>query len=431
MATVILERVAKRFSGEEWAVDHVSLIVEHGEFLVLVGPSGCGKSTTLRLIAGLEACSSGTIRIGDRVVNHVVPKDRDVAMVFQNYALYPHMTVYDNLSFGLRLRYGGGRLARGLRRLFQPGRAAQLRQLRGGIDQQVRQTAVRLGIDHLLDRKPHQLSGGERQRVALGRAIVRNPAAFLFDEPLSNLDAKLRQNMRVELKRLHRQMQATMIYVTHDQVEAMTLGDRVAVMNRGRIHQVATPMEVYRNPADLFVARFIGSVPINLVTGTAIRRDGRLEFESRSRDFRVTCELQANPQGIGSQPVDVILGFRAEDVRLTDRSDEGEPSDARLQVVAVEQLGDSAHVYLQRPENSASGSGGHEFTSAVVRDELPEAVGETGVWIARVAAGVSWREGQILHLRLDRSRLLWFDPASGRNLLREKIDESERSIANC
>lgn len=429
MATVILEKVAKRFSGDEWAVDHVSLVVKDGEFLVLVGPSGCGKSTTLRLIAGLEACTSGTIRIGDHVVNDVVPKDRDVAMVFQNYALYPHMTVYDNLAFGLRLRYGGGRLARGLRRLFQPGRAVQLEQLRGGIDQQVRQTAVRLGIDHLLDRKPHQLSGGERQRVALGRAIVRNPAAFLFDEPLSNLDAKLRQNMRVELKRLHRQMQATMVYVTHDQVEAMTLGDRVAVMNQGRIHQVATPLEVYRHPADLFVARFIGSVPINLVNGMASRRDGQLEFESE--DFRLTCVEEPIPEGIGSQPMPVILGFRAEDVTLTDRADEGLPSIARLQVVAMEQLGDSAHVYLQRPEKQAAVAGGRDFGSMIDRVEPDEATEETSVWIARVPSGESWREGQVLHLQLDRSRLLWFDPTTGRNLLREKIDESERSIANC
>ena len=239
MAKVLLDRVTKKYSAGNdaksgtLAVDDISLEIEDREFLVLVGPSGCGKSTTLRLIAGLETCTSGEVRIGEQVVDNgsavVAPKDRDIAMVFQNYALYPHMSVYKNLSFGLTLRYGGGIVARGLRKLFQPRRSAELSALRRGIDHQVRQTAARLGISKLLNRKPHQLSGGERQRVALGRAIVREPAAFLFDEPLSNLDAKLRQQMRVELKRLHHELKTTMIYVTHDQVEAMTLGDRVAV----------------------------------------------------------------------------------------------------------------------------------------------------------------------------------------------------------
>ena len=256
MAEVVIQNAVKKFSSESIAVDDVSLTVADKEFLVLVGPSGCGKSTTLRLVAGLETLTEGEIRIGGRVVNDVSPKDRDIAMVFQNYALYPHMSVYKNMAFGLQLRFGGGIVNRGLMRLFRPQRAAELSALRQGIDERVRQAAKRLEIEHLLNRKPHELSGGERQRVALGRAIVREPAAFLFDEPLSNLDAKLRQQMRVELKRLHHELNATMIYVTHDQIEAMTLGDRVAVMKDGKIQQVAPPMEIYREPANLFVARF-------------------------------------------------------------------------------------------------------------------------------------------------------------------------------
>ena len=301
MATVDLERLTKRFPDGTLAVNDVSLKVVDREFLVLVGPSGCGKSTTLRMIAGLETNTDGVIRIGGRVVNDVVPKDRDIAMVFQNYALYPHMSVYKNLSFGLSLRYGGGVLARGVRRLFQPHRAKELAQLRGGIDQQVRQTAKRLGIEDLLDRKPHQLSGGERQRVALGRAIVRNPAAFLFDEPLSNLDAKLRQKMRVELKRLHRDLNATMIYVTHDQVEAMTLGDRVAVMNQGEILQVGRPLEIYQQPANLFVARFIGSVPINLQAGVVRREQNAIVFSGGAIYFEfVTTNERMTNQVLGN-----------------------------------------------------------------------------------------------------------------------------------
>ena len=241
MADVSLHGVTKRFSKDVVAVNHINLDIADGEFLVLVGPSGCGKSTTLRMIAGLEFADEGEIRIGGRVVNQVPPKDRDIAMVFQNYALYPHLSVFKNLSFGLELRFGGGVFTRGIRRLIRPAHAAELGQLRKDIPHRVRRAAERLNISHLLNRKPHELSGGERQRVALGRAIVRNPAAFLFDEPLSNLDAQLRAEMRVELKRLHNELDSTMIHVTHDQVEAMTLGDRVAVMDRGEIVQLGKP----------------------------------------------------------------------------------------------------------------------------------------------------------------------------------------------
>ena len=337
MAGVSLEQIFKQFPDGNVAVDHVDLEVQDHEFLVLVGPSGCGKSSTLRMIAGLDAPTSGQITIGDRIVNDVAPKDRDIAMVFQSYALYPHMSVYKNMAFGLLLRYGGGVLSRGLRSIFKPRKSAQLKRLRSGVDHQVRQTADRLAISHLLDRKPYQLSGGERQRVALGRAIVRDPAVFLFDEPLSNLDAKLRQQMRVELKRIHGDLKTTMIYVTHDQVEAMTLGDRIAVMRDGRVLQIGKPLDVYRRPANLFVAKFIGNTPTNIVSA-AIEKEsdaGGDSFELRD-SFKLTVGGQAFKMQLSKLGADlgqhlgqwisdshkslpVLVGFRAENGRLKRR----------------------------------------------------------------------------------------------------------------
>lgn len=279
MARVFLEGVSKQYSPEQRAVTELTLEVADREFLVLVGPSGCGKTTTLRMIAGLESISSGRILIGDREVQQVPPKDRDIAMVFQNYALYPHMSVYKNMSFGLELRNGGGWISRLWRRIRQPEVARRLEERRREIPQKVQAAAESLGIEKLLQRKPHQLSGGERQRVALGRSIVREPAAFLFDEPLSNLDARLRAEMRGELRRLHRQLQTTMIYVTHDQVEALTLGDRVAVMRGGQLLQVGPPMEVYDEPVDTFVASFLGSPGMNLLDGWLSRQADGWLFE--------------------------------------------------------------------------------------------------------------------------------------------------------
>jgi multiple sugar transport system ATP-binding protein len=246
MPHVQLHDVSKTYARGQRAVDRIRLQVADGEFLVLVGPSGCGKSTLLRMIAGLEVISEGEIRIGERVVNDVPPRDRDIAMVFQNYALYPHMSVYDNLAFGLRRR----------------------KTPKPEVDRRVREVAKTLGLEGYLDRRPRELSGGERQRVALGRAMVRDPKVFLFDEPLSNLDAKLRVHMRAEIKRLHQRVRATMIYVTHDQVEAMTLGDRIAVLKQGVLQQVADPFTLYEKPANQFVAGFIGSPPINFFAAT-------------------------------------------------------------------------------------------------------------------------------------------------------------------
>src|SRR5438874_3564201 len=257
MAQVVLDKVSKVFPGGVKAVDAIDLGIRDQEFVVLVGPSGCGKSTTLRMVAGLEEISDGTIRIGNRVVNDVPPKDRDIAMVFQNYALYPHMTVYKNMAFGLKLR-------------GMPKKQ---------IDERVQDAAKILDIQHLLERKPKALSGGQRQRVAVGRAIVREPAAFLFDEPLSNLDAKLRVTTRAELKRLHQRLRTTTISVTHDQEEAMTLGDRIVAMKDGKIQQADTPLNVYTHPNNRFVAGFIGMPPMNFFDGAIKQIDGRLIFE--------------------------------------------------------------------------------------------------------------------------------------------------------
>jgi multiple sugar transport system ATP-binding protein len=323
VAEVILESVGKVYPGNIRAVKDVNLDIRNGEFLVLVGPSGCGKSTTLRMVAGLEDISEGTIKIGERVVNDLPPKDRDIAMVFQNYALYPHMTVYENMAFGLKLR-----------KFKKPD-----------IDERVKNAARLLGIEMLLERKPKALSGGQRQRVAVGRAIVREPAAFLFDEPLSNLDAKLRVETRAELKRLHKRLQTTTIYVTHDQEEAMTLGDRIVVMSEGLVQQVDTPLEIYERPVNRFVAGFLGTPPMNFIDGKLVRAEGKLRFEGEELSIVVpdfqTRELEAHVD----QPV--VLGMRPENLYQMDEHVSG--SDVQkltLQVDVVEPLGNTMDLYL-------------------------------------------------------------------------------------
>jgi len=294
VAAVQLERVRKAYGGKHIAVADATFEVGDSEFVVLVGPSGCGKSTLLRIIAGLESPTSGTVRIGGRIVNDVAPKDRDIAMVFQSYALYPHMTVAENLSFSLKLRG----------------------QSRAEIGRRVRESAEVLGLTELLQRRPRQLSGGQRQRVALGRALVRDPEVFLLDEPLSNLDAKLRLAMRTEIAKLHRRLGATMIYVTHDQIEAMTLGQRIVVLSGGEIQQIDAPMKVYERPANLFVAGFIGSPAMNFLRGRLVQQDG-LQLE-----LGFTRLHLGEPNGTGADlaslvGAEVVAGLRPEDLRLS------------------------------------------------------------------------------------------------------------------
>jgi len=329
MSQVLLRQLSKIYpaaskSPEFPAVRGIDLEIKSGEFMVLVGPSGCGKSTTLRMIAGLEEASGGTIAIDGRTVNDVLPKDRDIAMVFQNYALYPHMSVYENMSFGLKLR-----------KMPQPE-----------IDARVREAAALLGLDPYLDRKPKSLSGGQRQRVAVGRAIVRKPKVFLFDEPLSNLDAKMRVSMRTEISKLHARLGATMIYVTHDQVEAMTMGDRICVMRDGEIMQVADPLTLYRRPANAYVAGFIGSPPMNLIRGTLSDRAGAIHFvetvgpsvSAAPLDLALTGEVASRAAEARGQ--DILLGIRPEDISE-------QAGGIALPVDVAEPMGAETHVHLR------------------------------------------------------------------------------------
>jgi multiple sugar transport system ATP-binding protein len=313
MANVSIRQVHKRYDDFH-AVKGVSLEIKDKEFVVLVGPSGCGKTTTLRMVAGLESITEGQILIGNTVVNDLPPMDRDIAMVFQNYALYPHMSVYDNMAFGLKMRK------------FD----------KAEIRKRVEQAADILGIRDHLNRKPRQLSGGQRQRVALGRAIVRNPQVFLFDEPLSNLDAKLRVQMRVEIKKLHQRLATTSIYVTHDQVEAMTLGDRVVVMRDGLIQQVGEPLELYNNPANKYVAGFIGSPAMNFANVTIRENGGALFAEGPGLKVRVPAPVAGRMAGLKDQPA--TLGIRPEDLRM---ARDGDADDATFEAVVevAEQLG--------------------------------------------------------------------------------------------
>ncbi|MFC1806046.1 ABC transporter ATP-binding protein [Planctomycetota bacterium] len=366
MAEVIIEKVTKVYPGGVTAVREASLHIRDRELMVLVGPSGCGKSTTLRMVAGLEEITEGTIKIGERVVNDVPPKDRDIAMVFQNYALYPHMTVYNNMAFGLKLRK------------FK----------RAEIEQRVRDAAKILGIEELLHRKPKALSGGQRQRVAVGRAIVRKPAVFLFDEPLSNLDAKLRVEMRAELNKLHHRLETTMIYVTHDQVEAMTLGDRIAVMNDGELVQVAAPLEIYDRPADRFVAGFIGAPAMNFVDGQLEAGDGGVFIALDSGRLRMPESFHGALEGhVGGK---VIWGMRPEHITPVHAGEEI-PPDRVLEagVNVVEPLGDDMLLYLT--------VGGSDVVAKVDSHEHAE-VGET----------------MRIQVNVDRGHV--FDASTGENL---------------
>jgi multiple sugar transport system ATP-binding protein len=347
MAEVVLSNVTKIYPPDVKAVDNVSLTIDDREFVVLVGPSGCGKSTTLRMVAGLETISGGTIQIGERIVNGVAPKDRDIAMVFQNYALYPHMTVYKNMAFGLLLRRKYGMWDNPLGFIFAHGLWKKAREERKDIHRSVLEAADILGIRNLLERRPKALSGGQRQRVAVGRAIVRSPKAFLFDEPLSNLDAKLRIGMRAEIKRLHRQVQTTTIYVTHDQEEAMTLGDRVVVMKDGIIHQCASPFTVYDKPANRFVAGFVGTPPMNFLEGRIIREGDQLFFDEGDNRLRIPDKHKQKLAAFADQPI--TLGIRPE--VMTPASEAQPGMTLNVQVSVVEPLGDRQDVYIGTPRH--------------------------------------------------------------------------------
>jgi multiple sugar transport system ATP-binding protein len=338
MASVVLKDLTKEFK-EVIAVNNVNLEIKDKEFLVLVGPSGCGKTTALRMIAGLEEATGGEIHIGDRVVNDVSPKDRDIAMVFQNYALYPHMTVYDNMSFGLRLK----RLPSGALWPFNTKRAFSKQE----IEKRVKDAAQLLGLENLLLRKPKQLSGGQRQRVALGRAIVREPKVFLMDEPLSNLDAKLRVQTRAELKKLHRRLGITTVYVTHDQIEAMTMGDRIAVMNVGQVQQLDSPLNLYNHPANMFVAGFIGSPSMNFVPVDIVQDSGKLWADAGS--FKVELPPDQSNRARDHVGKSCIFGIRPEDIydKLLAglvKADTG--NTVKVCVDVVEPLGDDVEVHL-------------------------------------------------------------------------------------
>ena len=371
MARVVFDGVTKVYPGPVIAVDDLALEVADGEFLILVGPSGCGKSTALRMVAGLERISDGTIAIGDRVVNDVPPKDRDIAMVFQNYALYPHMTVEKNLGFGLRRR----------------------RTPREDVRRRVDEVSRMLGLDDLLRRRPGQLSGGQRQRVAMGRALVREPEVFLLDEPLSNLDAKLRVQMRSELKRLHDRIGVTTIYVTHDQVEAITLGERIAVLSGGVLQQVGPPQEVYDHPANVFVAGFIGSPPMNLLAGMAL--DGRVTVGE------VELEHAGAPDG------EVLVGIRPEGLRPVGAERAGPVFEVCVDV--VEPLGDE--VLVHGSVAAADGAPTTEADGAILAAESES--GRASV-VVRLPPEDRPATGSLLRVTPAPNALRLFDPSTGR-----------------
>ncbi|MGP3956659.1 ABC transporter ATP-binding protein [Nonomuraea sp. 3N208] len=394
MASIVLTNVDKVYAGGVKAVNGLNLEIKDGEFMVLVGPSGCGKSTALRMIAGLEDISGGEISIGEKVVNHLPPKDRDIAMVFQNYALYPHMTVEENLAFGLKLR----------------------KMPKAEIQKRVNDAAKMLGLEQYLKRKPAALSGGQRQRVAMGRAIVREPQAFLMDEPLSNLDAKLRVSMRASLNTLHERLGVTTVYVTHDQVEAMTLGDRVCVLRDGLLQQVDTPQNLFDKPVNLFVAGFMGSPSMNFVTAELVR-DGGAAVTFADIKLPIPDSTFSDKPGldqfIGKK---IILGIRPSD--FEDATSAGTHANgwATLPVKAevTEELGSEINVLflidappVEHKDTVAAADTGDEDESA-----LP-LVGDKSLWTARVNARSHVRPGQNIDLVVDTHNLHFFDPASG------------------
>ena len=394
MAGIVLDQVDKVYSGGVQAVSGLNLDIADGEFMVLVGPSGCGKSTALRMIAGLEDISGGTISIGDRVVNHLAPKQRDIAMVFQNYALYPHMTVAENLAFGLKLR----------------------KTPKSEISARVKRAAKMLGLEAYLNRKPAALSGGQRQRVAMGRAIVREPRAFLMDEPLSNLDAKLRVSMRAGLNQLHEQLNVTTVYVTHDQIEAMTLGDRVAVLRDGRLQQVDTPQRLFDHPVNLFVAGFIGSPAMNFATAELVRDEQGPAIRFAGLRLPVPEETLRARDGLERyMGRSLICGIRPSDFEDAELAN-ADWARVTTDVNVTEELGSEINVIFTLDAPPVE----HKDTTDLAADSneddteaaLPLATGKS-IWTARVNARSQARPGRRITLAIDTHRLHFFDPDSG------------------
>jgi len=386
MGAIEISNVGKVYPNGTRALEDVNITIDDGEFVVLVGPSGCGKTTLLRMVAGLEDITEGSIEIANKIVNEVAPKDRDIAMVFQNYALYPHMSVYDNMAFSLKLR----------------------KLPKDEIDSKVRDAAKTLEIDELLERKPKALSGGQRQRVAMGRAIVRNPQAFLMDEPLSNLDAKLRVQMRAELGQLHSQLQTTTLYVTHDQVEAMTMGDRVAVIRKGVLQQIDTPREIYLYPKNIFVAGFIGSPSMNFVYAT-VSQTGK-SFKIRIGDIEI--KTTTAPKTLTEfNDKEIVLGIRPEAFEDSVYAGKEYTEDFPVEISLLEQLGSDSYIHFYKDIKPVQ----TEAIEEILADEGEDisVLGTETKFIARINPNATVKEGKNIKLKIDPSKLHFFDPESG------------------
>ncbi|MDC2966674.1 sn-glycerol-3-phosphate ABC transporter ATP-binding protein UgpC [Acidimicrobiaceae bacterium] len=388
MGAIDIKSAGKIYPNGTRALEDVSITINDGEFVVLVGPSGCGKTTLLRMVAGLEDITEGEISIGDKTVNDVAPKDRDIAMVFQNYALYPHMSVFDNMAFSLKLR----------------------KLPKDEIDKKVKDAAKTLEISELLDRKPKALSGGQRQRVAMGRAIVRNPQAFLMDEPLSNLDAKLRVQMRAELGQLHTQLQTTTLYVTHDQVEAMTMGDRVAVIRKGELQQIDTPREIYLNPRNIFVAGFIGSPSMNFVYANIGVKNSSIQLSFGNDQIDYNGEKLDELKAFENK--EIVMGIRPEAFEDGNYANESEFSESiKVSVSLLEQLGSDSYIHFYKDIKPVQ----TEAIEEILADDGEDIsiLGDNTKFIARINPNSTVAEGEEIELKIDPSKLHFFNPDTG------------------
>jgi multiple sugar transport system ATP-binding protein len=392
VASVVFDGVTKVYTDGTKAVDDLNLEIADGEFMVLVGPSGCGKTTALRMVAGLEEISGGVVTIGERVVNHVPSRDRDIAMVFQSYALYPHLSVYENIAFGLKIK----------------------KVPKVEIDRRVNNAARILGLDPFLKRKPRALSGGQRQRVAMGRAIVREPAAFLMDEPLSNLDAKLRVQMRAEIAGIQHNLGVTTIYVTHDQVEAMTMGDRVAVMRKGELQQVADPQTLYDRPLNLFVGGFIGSPAMNMIEATLERRNGGFAAKVGEQSIAIEAEeLKARPGLAAYDGRQVVLGIRPEDLEDASLVSGSDGHQLRGTTQLTEALGSEIMVHFSIKAKQAMTEEVRELAEDVGDERAIDETADTAALVGRFGARSRVREGEALEVAVDTRSLHFFDPETG------------------